>query len=148
MVLMLITAAGAQEAALGPVRLHADKVQFSGVDNKSTMLGNVVAVGDNYTLTADTVDVYFVEGNRIQRIACHGNVNFKTDEILAVSDYAELDQQLKTIFLNGASRIWQNDNYLEGEYMEIHYATREIYVNKGSSDRVTIIFNPEDQKLK
>lgn len=135
----------AQDMAVGRVRLQSNTVHSSDGGQVTTFAGDVVAVGDNYTLAADAVDVHFTENNRIERIVCRDNVNFKTDDILAVSDYAELDQRTKLITLKGTSRIWQKENYLEGDYMEIQYETREVYVNKGNMEQVTVIFNLEGQ---
>lgn len=130
------------------VRLYFDGMSHQVEEDHTTITGNVVAVSDKYTLTADKVDLYHTKDQAVVRIVCTGGVNFKTDEILAVADSAELDQRVKTIYLTGNAKIWQGENYIEGERMEIQYETRELYVAKGSSKRVTVIFNLDNQSVK
>lgn len=132
------------QRASGPVKIHSNSMQYFGEQSKSTFSGNVVAVSDAYTLTADVLDVYFSKDNEVQKIVGKGNVNFKTTDMLAVANDGELDQTDKTIKMNGNVKIWQSENYLEGEIVRIKYETREIFVDKGGTERVTVIFNPED----
>ncbi len=143
-VVFLFSASFAFAQNSGPVKIHADSMQYYGEQNKSVFTGNVVAVSETYTLTASKVELFITPQNQVEKILCEGNVNFNTKDILAVSDKADLDQKTKIITLNGNAKIWQNANYLEGEHVRIQYETREIFVDKGSSERVVIIFNPAD----
>jgi lipopolysaccharide transport protein LptA len=147
-VITLFIASLAFGQSSGPVKIHADSMQYYGEQNKSVFTGNVVAVSETYTLTASKLELFITQQNQVEKILCEGNVNFNTKDILAVSDKADLDQASKIITLNGNAKIWQNANYLEGEHVRIQYETREIFVDKGSSERVVIIFNPADNTTK
>lgn len=136
-------------AAKSPVKIQANSMQYYGNQNKSSFKGQVVATSSEYTLTADAVDVFFTETNEVSKIGCQGNVNFKSTDILAVSNTANLDQNTKIIELSGEVKIWQGENYLEGENVNIQYETKEIIVDKkektdGEDERVIIIFGNTD----
>ncbi|MDR2883949.1 MAG: hypothetical protein LBV09_02445 [Deferribacteraceae bacterium] len=138
----------AQEAmpvsSAGPVKVHANNMQYFGSESRAEFKGSVVASNDNFTLTSDRVNVFFNNKNEVLRIVCKGNVNFKTAEILAVSTDAELNQVTKIITMKGGAKVWQRENYLEGETVNLQYETKEVLVDKGSSERVTVIFTPSD----
>jgi len=134
----------AQTPKNGYMNINADTMQYYGSIYKSTFSGNVHASNDNFTLTSDNVDVYFSEKNEVLRIVCKGQVVFKSVDILATSNNAELRQPSKTIILEGNAEIWQKDNYLKGAKVSIQYEKREIHVEKGSGSRVTVIFKRDD----
>jgi lipopolysaccharide export system protein LptA len=94
-------ALGQGSAPSGPVKVSASTMQYFGSENKSVFKGNVIAISDNYTLTANSVDIYFSSNNDVIKIIATGNVNFKTLDVLAVSNKAELDQEKKTVTLEG-----------------------------------------------
>ena len=134
----------AQSAKTGPMNINADTMQYFGNALKSTFSGNVHAAGDNFTLASDNVDVYFNDKNEVLRVVCKGRVVFKSNDILATSNNAELVRSTKTITLNGNAEIWQTEHYLKGDKVAIQYEKREIHVEKGSGSRVTVIFQPDE----
>lgn len=131
-----------------PVKVQADEMRYFGTEKKSTFHGNVVAVSDNYTLTADDVTVFLDKANEISKIKCVGNVNFRSDDIISISKEADLDQKKKLAVITGNVKVWQGENYLEGEKVFIYYEEERIVVDKGTDKRVTIIFKPTDEGKK
>ena len=142
--LLFTSTVWAQLAKSGYMNINADSMRYFGSANKSVFSGSVHASNDNFTLTADNVDVYFSDKNEVIRIVCKGQVVFKSVDILATANNAELVQPEKTIILDGNAEIWQKENYLKGAKVTIQYEKREIYVEKGSGNRVTVIFKPDD----
>ncbi|MDR0454038.1 MAG: hypothetical protein LBH05_04410 [Deferribacteraceae bacterium] len=141
---IFVSVVWAQPAKTGYININADTMKYFGSIYKSSFSGNVYASNDNFTLTSDNVDVYFSEKNEVLRIVCRGQVVFKSSDILATSDNAELKQPTKIITLEGNAEIWQNDNYLKGAKVAIQYEKKEIHVEKGQNSRVTVIFKPDD----
>lgn len=135
-------------SANSPVKVQADEMRYFGTEKKSTFHGNVVAVSDNYTLTADDVTVFLDKANEISKIKCVGNVNFRSDDIISISKEADLDQKKKLAVITGNVKVWQGENYLEGEKVFIYYEEERIVVDKGTDKRVTIIFKPTDEGKK
>lgn len=137
-----------KDVANSPVKVQADEMRYYGTERKSTFHGNVVAVSDNYTLTADNVTVLLDKKNEISKIKCVGNVNFRSDDIISISKQADLDQKKKVAVITGNVKVWQGENYLEGEKVYIYYEEERIVVDKGIDKRVTIIFKPTDEGKK
>ncbi|MDR2105643.1 MAG: hypothetical protein LBP51_07820 [Deferribacteraceae bacterium] len=131
----------------GSITVKSDSMKYFGNEGKSVFTGKVVVTSDEYTLKAEILDVFFTKDNQINRIICNKNVNFQTDDIRAASNYAEIDQKTKIISLQGKAKLWQGVNYLEGEKIRINYETQEIIADKGASDRVTVIFTPDNKTV-
>lgn len=131
-----------------PVKIQANEMRYYGTERKSTFHGNVVAVSDNYTLTSDDVVVFLNKDMDVSKIQCTGNVNFKSDDIVSISKRADLDHNKKVAVITGDVKVWQGENYLEGEKVFIYYEEERIVVDKGTEKRVTIIFKPENEGKK
>ncbi|MDR2401225.1 MAG: hypothetical protein LBD73_06200 [Deferribacteraceae bacterium] len=129
---------------VGKVTIHAASVRYFGEENRSAFTGNVVMINADYTLTADRAEVYFEEGSAVKTIRCFSNVNIKTANILAVSNFADIDALKQTITVFGNARVWQENNYMEGETVIFNYITREIAVKKGEGGKVRVIVNPDE----
>ena len=86
--------------------------------------------------------------SEVEKIKCVGNVNFKSDDIISISKKADLDQKKKLAIITGNVKVWQGENYLEGEKVLIYYEEERIIVDKGTDKRVTIIFKPNDEGKK
>ncbi|MDR2401226.1 MAG: hypothetical protein LBD73_06205 [Deferribacteraceae bacterium] len=129
----------------GAITIKSDSMKYLGSEGKSIFTGKVVVTSEAYILKADALDVFFTKNNDVSRIVCNKNVNFQTEDIRATSAYADIDQKTKIITLQGKAKLWQGVNYLEGEKIRINYETREIIADKGSSDRITVIFTPDNK---
>jgi lipopolysaccharide export system protein LptA len=62
-----------------------------------------------------------------------------------VSEKAEVDLNTNIIKLIGNVRVWNNDNYLEGEEIIIYNNEERIDIVKKNNKRVKIIFTPDDK---
>lgn len=131
-----------------PVKIQANEMRYYGTERKSTFHGNVVAISDNYTLTSDDIVVFLNKDMDVSKIQCTGNVNFKSDDIVSISKRADLDHNKKVAVITGDVKVWQGENYLEGEKVFIYYGEERIVVDKGTEKRVTIIFKPENEGKK
>lgn len=127
-----------------PVKIQSDNMRYFGKDKKSIFSGNVVAVSDNFTLTSDNVTVFLTDDMDVDKILCKGSVNFKTDDIVAISRDAEVDQKSEIATLTGGVKVWQGENVLTGDKVTMYYKENRIVVNSGKSERVTITFKPGD----
>jgi lipopolysaccharide transport protein LptA len=128
----------------GKITIHAANVRYFGEENRSTFTGNVVMVNSVYTVTADKADV-FAETGAIKTIRCSSNVNIKTEELLALSNFANIDTEGKIITIFGNARVWQENNYIEGDRITYNYTTREISVHKGNDGKkVRVIVTPDE----
>lgn len=137
---------GELTGAKTPVKIQSDSMRYYGKDKKSIFSGNVVALSDNFTLTSDNVTVLLNKEMDVEKIICNGNVNFKTEDIVAISKDAEIDQKSEIAVLSGGVTVWQGENILKGEKVTMYYAENRIVVNSGNKERVTITFKPGDNE--
>lgn len=136
----------APKSASSPVKIQSDGMKYFGNEKKSEFSGNVIAVSDDFTLTADHVTVFLNADMDVDKIICKGNVNFKNKDVISISEDAEVDQTIKTAVLSGGVKVWQGENFLEGDKVIMYYTDNRIIVDKGTDRRVTIIFRPDDKE--
>jgi lipopolysaccharide export system protein LptA len=126
-----------------PVKVEADHLRYSGDSKISMFEGNVVAYYEDTTIYSDKMDVYLSNERKADKIVSLGNVKILKDNVTALSDYAEMDINSDIITLKGDVRVWQEQNYMEGEEISIYTKEDRVVVNKGKSSRVKIIFYPD-----
>jgi lipopolysaccharide transport protein LptA len=63
--------------------------------------------------------------------------------MLAISNFADIDAAENTISVFGNARIWQDNNYMEGDRVTFNYVTKEVSIRKGKDGKVRVIVNPE-----
>jgi lipopolysaccharide transport protein LptA len=142
--LSLAVCYAADVADSGKVTIYADNMRSSDGGNRVSFTNNVVAANSIYTLTADRAEVFSPDGNTIKTIQCFSNVNIKTADLLALSNFADIDVEKKTITVFGNARIWQENNYMEADRVVFNYVTKEISIFKGSHERVRVIVSPQE----
>ncbi|MGA1845741.1 LptA/OstA family protein [Deferribacter abyssi] len=133
--------------ASNAIKIKSDKLIYDGEKRESLFEGNVEAVYDNTTVNSDKMIVYINENNRPVKIICIGNVKVVRDNILSLSDRAEMDIIKDLTVLKGNVKIWQNKNYLEGDEVYIYNKEKRLEVKNIKDKKVKIIFYP-DEKVK
>jgi lipopolysaccharide transport protein LptA len=131
---------------LSSITILSDEVQYLNDGTKAMFTGNVVAVGDNFTLTADRMDAVLGNNSTIRSVDCMNNVYFKSLDMLAISNKANINTVSNMITMLGGVKVWKGESYLEGELVEMRYETNEFYIHKGGLDKVIVILNPENRK--
>jgi len=143
-IIVCISVAG---AAQNKVKIESDSLKYFGNRNVSYFSGNVFVKSDNLTMHSDNMSVYFNDNREPEKIVAEGNVSITKQELYALSNKAEMLMNENVIKLSGDVRVWQGENYLEGQQVIIYNDENRIEVKKSDKSRVKIIFYP-DQKGK
>ncbi|MEC9493106.1 lipopolysaccharide transport periplasmic protein LptA [Flexistipes sp.] len=144
LIIVCISVAG---AAQNKVQIESDSLKYFGNRNVSYFRGNVFVKSDNLTMHSDNMSVYFNDNREPEKIVAEGNVSITKQELYALSNKAEMLMNENVIKLSGDVRVWQGENYLEGQQVIIYNDENRIEVKKSDKSRVKIIFYP-DQKGK
>jgi lipopolysaccharide export system protein LptA len=128
-----------------PIVIDADKMEASRKDGLVVFTGNVVAKQDNSTQTADRMEVYLDDrGERVLRIVSTGNVKIVTEDCRTGTarraEYYDDDQRL---ILIGDAKVWQEDNVVTGDEIEMFLAEDRSTVKGGTRGRVKSVFYPK-----
>jgi lipopolysaccharide export system protein LptA len=112
--------------------------------------GNVVAKQENSVQTADRMEVYLDDkGERVLRIVSTGNVKIVTEDCRTGTakraEYYDDDQRLLLI---GDAKVWQDDNVVTGEEIEMFLADDRSTVRSGPQGRVKSVFYPKRDEEK
>jgi lipopolysaccharide export system protein LptA len=128
-----------------PIVIDADRMEASKRDGLVVFVGNVVAKQDNSVQTADRMEVYLDDkGERVLRIVSTGNVKIVTEDCRTGTarraEYYDDDQRLLLI---GDAKVWQEDNVVTGEEIELFLADDRSAVRSGPQGRVKSVFYPK-----
>jgi len=128
-----------------PIVIDADRMEAIKKDGLVIFTGNVVAKQDNSTQTADRMEVYLDDkGERVLRIVSTGNVKVVTEDCrTGTARRAEYYDDEQRLLLIGSAKVWQDDNVVTGEEIEIFLAEDRSTVKGGPRERVKSVFYPK-----
>jgi lipopolysaccharide export system protein LptA len=128
-----------------PIVIDADRMEAIKKDGLVIFTGNVVAKQDNSTQTADRMEVYLDErGDRVLRMVSTGNVKIVTEDCrTGTAKRAEYYDDEQRLLLIGDAKVWQDENVVSGEQIEIFLAEERSTVKGGSRERVKSVFYPK-----
>lgn len=133
-----------------PIVIDADRMEASKRDGLVIFTGNVVAKQENSVQTADRMEVYLDDkGDRVLRIVSTGSVKIVTEDCRTGTarraEYYDDDQRLLLI---GDAKVWQDDNVVTGEEIELFLADDRSSVRSGTQGRVKSVFYPKRDEQK
>jgi lipopolysaccharide export system protein LptA len=133
-----------------PIVIDADRMEASKKDGLVVFTGNVVAKQDNSVQTAERMEVYLDDkGERVLRIVSTGSVKIVTEDCRTGTakraEYYDDDQRLLLI---GDAKVWQEDNVVTGEEIEMFLADDRSTVRSGPQGRVKSVFYPKRDEEK
>jgi lipopolysaccharide export system protein LptA len=110
--------------------------------------GNVVAKQDNSTQTADRMEVYLDDkGERVVRIVSTGNVKIVTENCrTGTARRAEYYDDEQRLLLIGDAKVWEDENVVTGDEIEMFLAEDRSTVKSGTRDRVKSVFYPKREE--
>ncbi len=138
-----------------PIHIEADRMESNSSKNIVVFTGNVETKQGDLIINADKMTVYyqklvakkkFSSGNsqKIEKIVATDNVRIARGELSAAGDSAEFSASKNKVKLIGNSRVWQNNNLVTGNMIEIDLDTGTSIVerSKNRGERVKGIFYP------
>lgn len=133
-----------------PIVIDADRMEAFKREGLVIFTGNVVAKQDNSTQTADRMEVYLDEkGERVLRIISTGSVKIVTEDCrTGTARRAEYYDDEQRLLLLGDAKVWQDENVVTGEEIELLLAEDRSTVKGGSRERVKSIFYPKREEAK
>ena len=133
-----------------PIVIDADRMEAFKKDGLVVFTGNVIAKQENSVQTAERMEVYLDDkGERVLRIISTGNVKIVTEDCRTGTakraEYYDDDQKLLLI---GDAKVWQEDNVVTGEEIEMFLADDRSTVRSGPQGRVKSVFYPKRDEDK
>jgi lipopolysaccharide export system protein LptA len=133
-----------------PIVIDADRMEALRKEGLVIFTGSVVAKQDNSTQSADRMEVYLDDkGERVLRIVSTGNVKIVTEDCRTGTarraEYYDDDQRLLLI---GDAKVWQEENVVTGDEIEILLAEDRSTVKSGTQGRVKSVFYPKREEPK
>lgn len=128
-----------------PMIIESETLVIEGLKNSVIFKGNVSATNDGSKINSDIMTVFYDKDKKPQRVECEGNVKFSREDMYGLSKRAEMDLNNNIIKLIGDVKVWQGENYLEGEEVIIYNDSERIEIKQKEGKRVKIIFTPENK---
>ena len=140
----------------GPINIEADRMESNQEKNIVYFSGNVEARQGDLTILADNMTVHYtnVAGGKekdipsvqaVENIVSEGNVRMKRENWTASSDHMEYHERERKVILTGNTKVWQNNNMVTGDRIELYLDEGRSVVERGteSQERVKAFFYPE-----
>jgi lipopolysaccharide export system protein LptA len=144
-ILFLISIIFIIAAKQSPMTIEADTLNVEANKNKATFSGHVKVRHEDSKIDADKMIIFYNKENKPEHVDCEGNVKFAKEDMYGFSNKAKVDLNKNIVRLIGDVKVWQGENYLEGEEVIIYNDTKEVKVVPKKGGRVKLIFIPEDK---
>ncbi|MGC9062624.1 LptA/OstA family protein [Calditerrivibrio sp.] len=128
-----------------PVNIEADSVKYFGKEQYSLFTGNVKATYKDTKVYSDSMKVVFDSKKEVEFIYFTGNVKMVKEGMYSLSKEAELKMKDNILVLKGDAKVWQGENYLEGEEVIVYNNDNRVVVNRAENKRVKVIFYPDNK---
>ncbi|MCA1932458.1 MAG: hypothetical protein LDL13_02630 [Calditerrivibrio sp.] len=128
-----------------PVNIESDSVKYFGKEQYSIFNGNVKASYKDTKIFSDTMKVIFDSKKEIDKILCTGNVKMSKEGMYSLSREAEIQVKENILILRGDAKVWQGENYLEGNEVIVYNNDDRVVVNKSEKGRVKVMFFPDNK---
>lgn len=130
-----------------PVTVDADQMESLKKESLVIFTGNVVARQSNSVHYADRMEVYLdPKAERVVRIVSVGNVKIITKDCrVGTAKRGEYYDAEQRVVLIGNARVWQDDNLVTGDRINIFLAEDRSLVQGGKQERVKAVFYPRSQ---
>ena len=124
------------------------KIEFFGLQNKLTAIGDAVAVRGTDTMRANVMNAFFYKGVNdklaLQKITAEGSVSIKTLKETITGSRGIYDVVAGKATLTGKIRVLQGDNWLEGTraVVDLKTGVSQLFA-EGADGRVKGLFYPK-----
>lgn len=139
----------------GPINIEADRMESSQQKNSVLFSGNVEARQDDLTIMADQMTVHYTNAGgekgeavssaqAVDSIVSEGNVRLQRENWTASADRMEYHEGERKVVLMGNTKVWQDNNMVTGERIELYLDEGRSVVERGSEkqERVKAFFYP------
>ena len=127
-----------------PVSVTSDRLEADDKLHQVRFLGNVVAKqGDVVIYAKELVLVYPEKGRDIDRIEALGGVRIVQGNRVATGEKASFYNKQRKIVLTGSPRVYQGDDFLEGDEIIVLLDEQKSIVKSDHGSRVNAVFHPK-----
>ncbi len=140
-----------------PLHVVSDKMIALRESAMVEFIGNVKATRLDSVMYADSVKVYFQDGNKekqtnqsdVKQIIATGNVRYTAGERKAFADRAVYTTRDEVLILTGQSaKVMTGSSFVTGRKITLYRLEDKVMVESEGNHRVEALFNPEDNKSK
>lgn len=130
-----------------PVTVTSDRLEADDKLHQVRFLGNVVArQGDVAIYAKELVLVYPDSGRDIDRIEASGGVRIVQGNRVATGEKATFFNRERKVVLTGSPRVYQGDDFLEGDEIIVLLDQQKSIVKSEHGSRVNAIFHPKGER--
>lgn len=131
----------------GPVSVTSDRLEADDKLHQIRFVGNVVArQGDVVIYAGKLVLIYPESGRDIDRIEASGSVRIVQGSRVATGEKASFYNKERKIVLTGSPRVYQGDDFLEGDEIIVLLDEEKSIVKSKQGSRVNAVFHPKGER--
>ncbi|HNR12479.1 MAG TPA: lipopolysaccharide transport periplasmic protein LptA [Thermodesulfobacteriota bacterium] len=131
-----------------PIRISSDRMVADNPQQTVTFFGSVKAVKDDMVIHSDQMTTFYSKGQEVEKIIAQGNVKISQKDLAASCRMATFLQGAQKIILTGKPKVWQGNNMVSGEKIEILLDQDKILIEGGKKkeERVNVVIYPKEKK--
>lgn len=132
-----------------PIRISSERMVADNPDRTVTFFGSVKAIKDDMVIHSDQMTTFYSEGQEVEKIVAQGNVKISQKDLSASCQMATFLQGAQKIVLTGKPKVWQGNNMVAGETVEILLDQDKILIEGGKKkkeERVNVVIYPKEKK--
>ncbi len=126
-----------------PIEITADALEVREAERRAVFTGDVVAGQGTLRLTADTLNVWYLEDGgetgAIERVRAEGDVFLSSGAETARGAWADYDVTTGLVTMGGGVTLAQGENAVSGERLTVDLTEG---VGRIEGGRVRSVFNP------
>ncbi len=129
-----------------PVSVTSERLEADDKLHQVRFIGNVVArQGDVVIYAGELVLIYPESGRDIDRIEASGSVRIVQGNRVATGEKASFFNKERKIVLTGSPRVYQGDDFLEGDEIIVLLDEQKSIVKSDHGSRVNAVFHPKGE---
>jgi len=130
-----------------PVSVTSERLEADDKLHQIRFSGNVVArQGDVVIYAGELVLVYAEKGGEIDRIEASGSVRIVQGNRVATGQKASFFNKERKIVLTGSPRVYQGNDFLEGDEIIVLLDEGKSIVKSDQGSRVNAVFHPKGKQ--
>ncbi len=134
-------------AADAPISVSADRLEANETLREVRFVGNVVARQGELAIYARELAIYYqAKGRDIDRVEALGEVRIVQGTRVATGQKASFFNRERKIVLTGSPRVYQGDDFVEGEEIVVMLDEEKSIVKGNQGTRVNAVFHPKGTK--
>ncbi len=134
-------------ASDAPISVSAERLEANDSIREVRFSGNVVARQGELAIYANELVLHYPDKSReVDRVEARGDVRIVQGNRVATGQKAAFFNRERKIVLSGSPRVYQGDDFVEGDEITVLLDEEKSIVKSDQGSRVNAVFHPKGER--